>query len=67
MDKCQDHRRRNTDTTHPQYRRLYTMSTAPTANTECQGTRLSNQARINTGWPALSQTGEDLPEGPSAP
>lgn len=67
MDRCQDHRRRNTDITHPQHRRLYTMNTAHTASTACQATRLSNQPPISTAWPALSQSGEDLPEGPLAP
>lgn len=67
MDRCQDHRRRNTDITPPQHRRLCTMNTAPTANTACQATRLSNQLWTSTAWPALSQSGEDLPEGPLAP
>lgn len=67
MDKCQDHHRRNTDITHLQYRHLYTMNTVPIANTACQGTRLSNQVPTSTAWPALSQSGEDLPEVPSAP
>lgn len=67
MDRCQDHRRRNTDITHPQHRRPYTMNTAPTANTACQATPLSNQPWTSTAWPVLSQSGEDLPEERSAP
>lgn len=66
MARCQDHRRPNTDITHPRHRRLYTMNTAPTANTACQAAALSNQLWTSTAWPALSQSGEDLPEGPKA-
>lgn len=66
MGRCQDHHRPNTDITHPQHRRLYTMNTAPTANTACQATALSNQPWTSTARPALSQSGEDLPEGPRA-
>lgn len=67
MDRCQDHRRRNTDITHPQHRRLYTMNTAPIANMACQATPLLSQPWTSTAWPALNRNGEDLPEAPKAP